>query len=120
VFEECLDAVPGVRLGCAVAVGYVPEGHDGEALALLVEGEGDGLEQRITAAVVEATSIKPHAVVVLEAGTLPRTSSGKLRRQEALRRWLAKELTPPKPVNAFNVSAEVAKSMLSFAKSRLK
>jgi len=120
VFEECLDGIDGVRTGCAVAVGYVPKGHDGEALALLVEGEGDGLEQRITAAVVERTSIKPHAVAVLAPGTLPRTSSGKLRRQEALKRWLSGELAPPKPVNALNVSAEVAKSMLSFAKSRLK
>ncbi|MBL8953018.1 MAG: AMP-binding protein [Myxococcaceae bacterium] len=120
VFEECIDGVEGVRTGCAVAVGYVPKGHDGEALALLVEGEGEGLEQRITAAVVERTSIKPHAVVVLAAGTLPRTSSGKLRRQEALKRWLSGELQPPKAVNALNVGAEVAKSMLSFAKSRLK
>ncbi len=120
VFEECLDSVAGVRTGCAVAVGYLPKGHDGEALALLVEGEGDGLEQRITAAVVEATSIKPHAVVVLAPGTLPRTSSGKLRRQEALERWLSGQLQPPKPVNALAVGAEVAKSMLSFAKSRLK
>ncbi len=120
VFEECLDGVEGVRTGCAVAVGWVPKGHDGEALALLVEGEGEGLEQRITAAVVEHTAIKPHAVVVLAPGTLPRTSSGKLRRQEALKRWLSGELQPPKPVNALNVGAEVARSMLSFAKSRLK
>jgi acyl-CoA synthetase (AMP-forming)/AMP-acid ligase II len=120
VFEECLDALPGVRVGCAVAVGYLPKGHDGEALALLVEGQGEGLEQRIISAVIEHTSIKPHTVVVLPPGTLPRTSSGKLRRQEALRRWLAGELQPPKPVNALSVGAEVAKSMLSFAKSRLK
>ncbi|MBK7860098.1 MAG: AMP-binding protein [Archangiaceae bacterium] len=119
-FEECLDSVTGVRTGCAVAVGYLPRGHDGEALALLVEGEGEGLEQRITTAVLERTGIKPHAVVVLQPGTLPRTSSGKLRRQEALRRWLAGELAPPKPTNALNVGAEVAKSMLAFAKSRLK
>ncbi len=120
VFEECLDAVPGVRVGCAVAVGYVPQGQDGEALAILVEGEGEGLERRVTSAVVEHTAIKPHAVVVLAPGTLPRTSSGKLRRQEALRRWLAGELAPPKAVNPLSVGAEVGKSIFSFARSLLR
>jgi acyl-CoA synthetase (AMP-forming)/AMP-acid ligase II len=119
-FEECLDKVEGVRLGCAVAVGYVPDGQDGEALLLLVEGEGDDLAARVISAVAEQTSIRPHKVEILAPGTLPRTSSGKLRRQEALRRYLAGELGPPRAVNALRVGGEVAKSLVSFAKSRLR
>jgi len=118
-FEECVDKVAGVRLGCAVAVGYVPDGQDSEALLLLVEGDGDDLAARVTAAVAERTSIRPHKVEILAPGTLPRTSSGKLRRQEALRRYLAGELGPPRPVNALRVGGEVAKSLVSFAKRRL-
>jgi acyl-CoA synthetase (AMP-forming)/AMP-acid ligase II len=116
-FEECLDGVPGVRAGCAAAVGYVAPGDETEALALLVEvdGEREGLAQRIASAVVERTGVRPHAVVLLAPGTLPRTSSGKLRRREALARWLAGELAPPREVNALRVGAEVVKSVLSFA-----
>jgi acyl-CoA synthetase (AMP-forming)/AMP-acid ligase II len=118
-FEECLDELEGVRAGCAVAVGYVPKDGDSEALLLLVEGEGAELAARVVSAIVERTAIRPHRVEVLSPGTLPRTSSGKLRRQEALRRYLAGELSPAKAVNSLNVAAEIAKSMVSFAKRRL-
>jgi hypothetical protein len=56
-------------------------------------------------------------VKVFEPGTLPRTSSGKLRRAEALRRYLAGELTPPAPVNAVTLAAEVLKSALAYART---
>src|SRR6185312_6490523 len=36
-FEDALDGVPGVRTGCAVALGFVPPAGDGEELLLLVE-----------------------------------------------------------------------------------
>jgi acyl-CoA synthetase (AMP-forming)/AMP-acid ligase II len=122
VFEECLEGVDGVRTGCAVAVGHVPHGSDNEELLLLVEAMDPivALKDRIVAAVVERTGIRPHTVELLAPGTLPRTSSGKLRRGEALRRYTAGELTAPKPVNALSVGTEVAKSMLSFARNRLK
>jgi hypothetical protein len=42
--------------------------------------------------VLERTGLDPDEVVVLAPGSLPRTSSGKLRRQEALRRHLEGEL----------------------------
>ena len=52
----------------------------------LPDGE---LEQAIRRAVLDRTGVAPHTVALLPPGTLPRTSSGKLRRREALRRWLA-------------------------------
>ena len=36
-FEAALESLPGVRTGCAVAVGFVPAGQDDEALGILVE-----------------------------------------------------------------------------------
>jgi len=122
VFEECLDGIEGVRTGCAVAVGHVPVGGDDEELLLLVETmhPAIALKDRIVAAVVERTGIRPHTVELLEPGTLPRTSSGKLRRGEALRRYVAGALEPPKAVNALSVGAEIAKGMLSLARTRLK
>ncbi len=122
-FEEALDGVAGVRTGCALAVGFVPPGQDDESLLLLVESLPDAprdLVAQIRAAIVEHTSVVPHTVVLLAPGTLPRTSSGKLRRAEALRRHQAGELKAPAPVSAIRVGAQVAKSLMSFARVRLR
>lgn len=115
-FEECLEGVAGVRTGCAVALGFVPEHADGEQLLVLVERADDevaDLEQHVHAAIVERTGVKPHTVRVLEPGTLPRTSSGKLRRREALRRYLTDTLHPPKRVGRATVALEIARSMMA-------
>ena len=40
-FEAALESLPGVRTGCAVAVGFIPPGEDDEALAMLVETTTD-------------------------------------------------------------------------------
>jgi len=101
-FEECLEGIAGVRLGGAVALGYVPSGGEGEELLILGErsrgtrsADDPALIAQIRAAVIERTGVRPHAVHILEPGTLPRTSSGKLRRAETLRRFLCGELAPP-------------------------
>ncbi|MFP2934226.1 AMP-binding protein, partial [Pyxidicoccus sp. 3LG] len=120
-FEEPLQTVDGVRTGCAVALGFTPEGGEDEALLILAEragpGVGDEAEERIRAAVLEATGVRPHTVRLLEPGTLPRTSSGKLRRAEALRRYLAGELAPPKKVGMVGMAVEMAKSALAMARA---
>ncbi|MBS2031784.1 MAG: fatty acyl-AMP ligase [Deltaproteobacteria bacterium] len=122
-FEECLDGLTGVRAGCVVAFGFVPEGADSEALALLVEREREGetsksLVEQIRGRVAERTSVRPHVVELLEPGTLPRTSSGKLRRAEAARLWQAGELRPPSAVNALTVAAAVVRSEVAFLRSK--
>jgi fatty-acyl-CoA synthase len=121
-FEECLQAVDGVRVGCAVALGFTPEGSEDEALLILAEragpaGEDAVVEERVRAAVVAGTGVRPHTVRMLEPGTLPRTSSGKLRRSEALRRYLSGALKPPKKVGAVGLAVEMAKSALAFVRS---
>jgi acyl-CoA synthetase (AMP-forming)/AMP-acid ligase II len=121
-FEDCLQGVEGVRVGCAVALGFTPEGSEDEALLILAERAGpeveDALvEERVRAAVVAGTGIRPHTVQMLEPGTLPRTSSGKLRRSEALRRYLSRELKPPKKIGAVGLAVEMAKSALAFVRS---
>ena len=126
-FEECLDGVEGVRAACSVALGFVPDGEDGEELLVLAErardanrSDGDaGTAELIRQAILEHTGIRPHTVVMLEPGTLPRTSSGKLRRSEALRLFLAGQLTPPRSAGPARLSAELARSALAFAKVKL-
>ncbi|AGC48498.1 AMP-binding protein [Myxococcus stipitatus DSM 14675] len=120
-FEEPLQSVEGVRLGCAVALGFTPEDSEDEALLILAERSGpEGgpeVEERVRAAVVAATGVRPHTVRMLEPGTLPRTSSGKLRRGEALRRYLAGELLPPKKVGMVGMAVEMARSALAMARA---
>jgi fatty-acyl-CoA synthase len=121
-FEECLQGVEGVRVGCAVALGFTPEGSEDEALLILAEraepeAEDAAVEERVRAAVVAGAGVRPHTVRMLEPGTLPRTSSGKLRRAEALRRYLSGELKPPKKVGAVGLAVEMAKSALAFVRA---
>jgi acyl-CoA synthetase (AMP-forming)/AMP-acid ligase II len=120
-FEECLEGVEGLRTGCSVALGFTPEGEQDEALLILAEhapGErGEGLEERVREAVLAGTGVRPHTVAVLEPGTLPRTSSGKLRRSEALRRYLAGELTAPRKVGTVGLVVEMARSALAFVRA---
>ena len=125
-FEECLEQVEGIRAGCAVALGFVPEPSGSEELLVLAEradaaGAVDPtLPDRIRAAIGERMGIRPHTVEILAPGTLPRTSSGKMRRQEALRRYLAGELAPPKRVTARSVAAEMARGAAALAWSRVR
>jgi acyl-CoA synthetase (AMP-forming)/AMP-acid ligase II len=122
-FEECLDGVEGLRAGCAVALGAVLEGSTEEALLVLAEvteAPTPALRARVAGAIVEATGVKPELVELLAPGTLPRTSSGKLRRREALRRYLAGELAPPRPVSVLSVGGELARSAVAHARRVLK
>jgi acyl-CoA synthetase (AMP-forming)/AMP-acid ligase II len=109
-FEDALDGLRGVRPGCAVAAGRV--GDEGEELILLVEKDGDLAEDAISARVVERTGIRPRAVHLLKPGTLPRTSSGKLRWAEALRQLESGELRPPDEVTVLHLAKEMARSAL--------
>ncbi len=97
--EQAVEDLDGVGKGCTVAVSWMPEGASGERLALFVEHlRGisptalEGLPAACARSVLGRVGLHADEVVVLEPGTLPRTSSGKLRRQETLRRYLSGEL----------------------------
>lgn len=101
LIEQSLDAVQGLRTGCAAAFGVDDPQTGTEALVVLAERRGesvaadDALARAAVEAIRHATGLDPQVVEVLEPGTLPRTSSGKIRRSEARRRWLSGELEPP-------------------------
>ncbi len=119
-FEEALEGLEGVRTGCAVALGTIPQGAEGEVLVLLVELSPDppaDLADRIRTRVLERTGIRPHSVELLLPGTLPRTSSGKLRRREALRRWQTGTLTPPRKVRWLGLAGAMVKSAVALARA---
>ena len=121
-FEAALDGMRGVRTGCAVAVGFVPPGEEDEALAMLVETTPDAtanLAQEVASRVQQHTGISPAHVELLAPGTLPRTSSGKLRRREALTQWLTGQLAPPKKVTAARLLVQAANGELLQARAAL-
>ena len=125
-FEAALAGIQGLRAGGAVALGFEPEpGDAAEALLVLAErarrepGARDGaLEAAVRRAIVERTGIAPHTVRLLAPGTLPRTSSGKLRRAEALRRFQEGTLAPPARVTPLRMAVAAARSSLAFARAR--
>lgn len=118
--EHALDRLDGVRTGCSAAVSHRPEGADHEQLVVFVEARSgvEGLADRCREAVLEATGLQPDLVVLLEPGTLPRTSSGKIRRGEALRRWLAEELVPPDKVTPWHLAGALARGTLAHWRAR--
>jgi acyl-CoA synthetase (AMP-forming)/AMP-acid ligase II len=125
--EHAVAGIPGARPGCAVAASWLPEGEDAERLLLFVEtargaaeAERAALPAACREAALAATGLEPDGVIVLAPGTLPRTSSGKLRRRETLRRHLAGELNPPDPVNPVRLAGALARSQLAFARARLR
>ena len=89
MIEEAVEGVSGLRAGAVAAVSLL--GGRGEGLCLLAERGFDLApedEERaideIRARVVARCGVDP-VVVFLDPGALPRTSSGKIRRQEAAR-----------------------------------
>ena len=88
LFEEALEGVAEVHTGAVVATSVVTDG--GEELVILAESKSPRPDavKSISAVLSERTGFVPHRVVLLDPGALPRTSSGKLRREEAARRFL--------------------------------
>jgi acyl-CoA synthetase (AMP-forming)/AMP-acid ligase II len=120
--EQALDDVPGVRAGCSAAVGLLAADGAGEELVLFVERVRDAqvpdavLSERVRRRVLERTALAPAAVHVLEPGTLPRTSSGKIRRAETARLFQAGELQPPQRVRAAALLREMLRSRRAFSR----
>jgi acyl-CoA synthetase (AMP-forming)/AMP-acid ligase II len=114
-FEQAVAGMAGLRAGSAAAVGLPPDSSLGERLAMLCETKGDAppdLARHVERAVLERTSVRPDRVVLLAPGALPRTSSGKLRRAEALRRYLAGTLVPPRRSGRLGLLGELARLVL--------
>ena len=104
VIEHATDRIRGLRTGCTAAVGFDDPGADTEQLVVLAEkrrdstGDHETIPDAVAKAIRGSTGLNPDQIILLEPGTLPRTSSGKIRRAEARRRWQAGELDPPSRV----------------------
>lgn len=121
--ERACDVAPEVRTGCAVAVSDI--GEEGERLLVFVElkpeihpESHDGIEHRCRDSIRKATGLSPHLIVFLRGGTIPRTSSGKLRRGETLRRWARGELKEARAVTPARLASALVRSAIGYLRAR--
>ena len=94
--EEVAGRVAGVRTGCVVAFGAPDERSGTERLVVAAEIRDASQAQRIrgeiSRAVDEAMGVPPDLVELLPTQSIPKTSSGKLRRSETRRLYLEGKL----------------------------
>jgi fatty-acyl-CoA synthase len=93
--EKVVGEVPGARPGNVIAFGT--EGRQG-AQNIIVVAEAraddlDGVAKAITIAVTDSVGIPPKQVVLVQPGTVPKTSSGKLQRSACRLQFLDGSLT---------------------------
>ena len=88
--EKSAGEIEGIQWGGAVAVSWVPGASQGEELLLFAEQSlpakktAEEIERECRAQVLSDTGLRVARFVLLEPGSLPRTSSGKNRRAAAL------------------------------------
>lgn len=94
--ERAAAGVDGVRAGNVVAFGV--EGRRGrEGIVVVAETKADDvqpLRDEVRSRVSDVVGIPPREVILVRAGTLPKTSSGKLQRHLARTHYLDDQLTP--------------------------
>jgi fatty-acyl-CoA synthase len=100
--EEVAGRVAGVRTGCVVAFGAPDEKSGTERFVIAAEmrnaSEREHIAAEITRTVTEAIGVPPDRIELLPPHSIPKTSSGKLRRSETRRLFLAGELGRHTPV----------------------
>jgi 1-acyl-sn-glycerol-3-phosphate acyltransferase len=101
--EELASHAEGIRKGCVVAFGLKGEETGTEKLVIVAESREEDRAKRaaIVAAIndfiTQGLGLPPDRVEVIPTGSIPKTSSGKLRREETKQLYLAGTLTASKP-----------------------
>ncbi|HYL65041.1 MAG TPA: 1-acylglycerol-3-phosphate O-acyltransferase [Candidatus Methylomirabilis sp.] len=101
--EELAARADGIRKGCIVAFGLKDEASGTEKLVVVAESREREAARRavIAASVTEQVSrglgLPPDRVELIPPGSIPKTSSGKLRREETKQLYLAGTLADGKP-----------------------
>jgi 1-acyl-sn-glycerol-3-phosphate acyltransferase len=84
--EEAVADVPGIRRGCVAAFGVQDARSGTERLVVVAEtrgplpAEGSPLHAAVGAAIVRAIGVPADTIVFARPGSVPKTSSGKIRR----------------------------------------
>jgi fatty-acyl-CoA synthase len=94
--ERAAASVEGIRAGNVIA--FSVDGRRGkEALVVVAETKEDdvtSLRRAVSGRIREVVGLPPEEVVLVEPGSLPKTSSGKLQRSLCRQRYLSGSLKP--------------------------
>ncbi len=96
--EEAVGALSDVRTGCVAVFAAFPLDGERERLVVLAEtrltGESERaeLEELVVATCVDLVGVAPDDVKLVSPGTVPKTSSGKIRRTTARERYVTDSL----------------------------
>lgn len=92
--ERAVGNLEGVRTGNVIA--FAVEGSKGKEVIVVVAevrtGDPAALRREIRNRVIEACGAPPRDIVLVQPGTVPKTSSGKLQRSLCRQQYLRKEL----------------------------
>ena len=97
--EELAARAEGIRKGCIVAFGLKDEGSGTEKLVVVAETRERNAARRgtitssITELVTQGLGLPPDRVELIPPGSIPKTSSGKLRREETKQLYVAGTLS---------------------------
>jgi 1-acyl-sn-glycerol-3-phosphate acyltransferase len=100
--EELAARAEGIRKGCVVAFGLKDRANGTEKLVIVAESRASDRASRMTivAAINEQVSrglgLPPDRVELIPPGSIPKTSSGKLRRDETKQLYVAGTLSAAK------------------------
>jgi len=121
--EWTASNVEGVRKGNVIVFGVQEIGRSDERVVVCAETKAGpasypDLEKKIKARVREVLGIKINEVVMLKPGSLPKTSSGKLQRRLARKRYLNNELASRSVTGKIGLLKHLTKSQWQFFKYR--
>jgi fatty-acyl-CoA synthase len=97
--EWAVGEVPGVQRSAVVAFGVMREGE--ESLVVCAEGKAPDaaeLKRAVAEKVAESTGLRVGHVAVVQVGSLPKTSSGKVQRRKTKAQFEAGELEEHQPL----------------------
>jgi len=101
--EAAAARVDGIRIGCCAAFGVSNPRRGTEDLVLICETRVDDAERKaalkgeVRTRVLEAIGATPDVILLVEPGTVPKTSSGKIQRDLMRRRYTTGDVRPGRP-----------------------
>jgi 1-acyl-sn-glycerol-3-phosphate acyltransferase len=108
--EEIVGEIPGIRKGRVAAFGITDPEIGTEKLVVVAEtrAEREAARQRLIGEVREkvaaATDIRPDIISLVPPDTIPKTSSGKLRRAALRAAYIKGEMGPPRRPPALQIA----------------
>ncbi len=118
--EWAASKVEGVRAGNVVVFASGKQGLDREAVVVVAESKSndgqDALAKAIRVEIQRATGLVVDDVMVVEAGTIPKTSSGKVQRSKARAQYETGELKKKTPEGNLGIAKRVIESQLAHLK----